>query len=48
MTKLLTNLFKTITKAEMGARANMKIIEMKTKEVFNKPVMKTKVITKRK
>ena len=32
-----------ISKEEMGARANQKLIEMRTKEDFDKPVMKTKV-----
>ena len=32
-----------ISMEEMGARANQKLIEMRTKEDFDKPVMKTKV-----
>jgi len=32
-----------ISKEEMGARANQKLIEMRTKEDFDKPVMKTKI-----
>ena len=40
---VITETIKMISKEEMGARANQKLIEMKHKEDFNKPVMKTKV-----
>lgn len=41
--RVITETIKMISKEEMGARANKKLIEMRTKEDFDKPVMKTKV-----
>ena len=43
MIQLLLKTIKMMSKEEMGARAHKKLREMKTKEDFDKPVMKTKV-----